>query len=107
MSGHDHADVDRNGAVAAHPFHLPLFQYAQQLGLHHQRHVADFIQEQGAAMSLLSISSPGTAAQLRVTNGPALRWLRSCSARAISSLPVPVSPRMQTRVSLAATLKLG
>ena len=53
--------------------------------------------------SSLSISSAGTAAQFRVTNGPPLRGLRSCSARAINSLPVPVSPRMQTRVSLAAT----
>ena len=50
-----------------------------------------------------SISSAGTAAQFSVTNGPSRRGLRSCSARAISSLPVPVSPRMQTRVSLAAT----
>ena len=50
-----------------------------------------------------SISSAGTAAQFRVTNGPARRALCSCSVRATSSLPVPVSPRMQTRVSLAAT----
>ena len=36
-------------------------------------------------------------------NGPACRGLFSCSVRAINSFPVPVSPRMQTRVSLAAT----
>ncbi len=50
-----------------------------------------------------SISSPGTAAQFSVTNGPSRRGLRWCSARAISSFPVPVSPMMQTRASLAAT----
>ena len=40
-----------------------------------------------------SISSAGTAAQFSVTKGPSRRGLRSCSARAISSLPVPVSPQ--------------
>ncbi len=50
-----------------------------------------------------SISSAGTAAQLSETKGADCRGLFSCSVRAISSLPVPVSPRMQTRVSLAAT----
>ena len=53
--------------------------------------------------SSLSISSGGIAAQLTLTNGPAdtelLRWI----ARAISSLPVPLSPAMNTVVSLAAT----
>src|ERR1017187_9881527 len=53
--------------------------------------------------SSLSINSAGTAAQFKVTNGPPLRGLRSCRARAMSSLRVPVSPRMQTGVSLAAT----
>ena len=36
-------------------------------------------------------------------NGPETRGLRSCRVRATSSFPVPVSPRMHTRVSLAAT----
>ena len=40
-----------------------------------------------------SISSAGTAAQFRVTNGPPWRGLCSCSVRATSSLPVPVSPQ--------------
>ena len=50
-----------------------------------------------------SINSAGTAAQFKVTNGPEARGLRSWIVRATSSLPVPVSPRMQTRDSLAAT----
>ena len=31
-------------------------QHAQQLGLHHQRHVADFVQEQRAAVRLLELA---------------------------------------------------
>ncbi len=45
----------------------------------------------------------GTAAQFCEINGPFFRGLFSCSVRATSSLPVPVSPRIQIRVSLAAT----
>ena len=50
-----------------------------------------------------SISSAGTAAQLSVTKGPACRALFWWIVRAISSLPVPVSPWIATRDSLAAT----
>ena len=50
-----------------------------------------------------SISSEGTAAQLTLTNGRSRRALRSWIARATSSLPVPVSPRMHTRDSVGAT----
>ena len=50
-----------------------------------------------------SINSAGTAAQFSAINGPDERGLLSCSVRATNSFPVPVSPRMQTRVSLAAT----
>ena len=56
MRGHDHAHIHRNGAVAAHALHLPLFQHAQQLGLHHQRHVADLIQKQRAVVGLLELA---------------------------------------------------
>ena len=126
VRGDDHAHVHRDGLVAADALHLALFQHAQQLGLHGERHVADFVEEERAARcacsnlpmwrdaapvnepfswpkSSDSISSAGTAAQLRVTNGPLRRGLLSCSVRATSSLPVPVSPQMQTRDSLAAT----
>ncbi len=39
-----------------------------------------------------SSSVSGTAAQLMATNGPAARRLRWWIARAMSSLPVPLSP---------------
>ncbi len=50
-----------------------------------------------------SINSAGTAAQFSVTNAFSRRGDFSWIARATNSFPVPVSPRMQTRVSLAAT----
>ena len=46
--------------------------------------------------SSLSIRSRGMAAMLRATNGRARRGLKSCSARATSSLPVPDSPSTST-----------
>jgi hypothetical protein len=49
--------------------------------------------------SSLSISSEGSAAQLTATNGPAARALAACRARAVSSLPVPVSPTIRTVAS--------
>ena len=63
VGGHDHAHVHGDGAVAADALHLPLFQDAQQLGLHHQRHVADFVQEQRAAVGLFEFAQvPGGGA---------------------------------------------
>ena len=44
------------------------------------------------------------AAQLSLTNVRSRRGLRSCSARAINSFPVPVSPRMSTVEPVAATV---
>jgi hypothetical protein len=46
--------------------------------------------------SSLSISSRGIAAMLIATNGPERRLPKSCSARATSSLPVPLSPVIST-----------
>ena len=45
------------------------------------------------------------AAQLSFTNVRPLRGLRSCTARAISSLPVPVSPHTSTVESVGATVR--
>jgi hypothetical protein len=53
--------------------------------------------------SSLSMSAGERAAQLIATNGPALRRLRAWIERAMSSLPVPVSPWMSTDASLSAT----
>ena len=43
------------------------------------------------------------APQLMVTKGPLARGDRLCSSRAISSLPVPVSPVISTEMSVPAT----
>ena len=53
--------------------------------------------------SSLSTRCSGRAPQLTATSGPSARPLPSWMARATSSLPVPVSPRMSTVASLAAT----
>ena len=50
-----------------------------------------------------SISELASAAQSTITNGPAARADASWIARAASSLPVPVSPRISTGASLCAT----
>ena len=46
--------------------------------------------------SSLSSSDSGRAAQLTATNGRLRRGDASCTARATSSLPVPVSPKIST-----------
>ncbi len=46
----------------------------------------------------------GRAPQLTATKGPFRRVLAACRARAKSSLPVPVGPRISTVLSLSATL---
>src|SRR5437867_1975469 len=50
-----------------------------------------------------SIRSFGRAAQLILIHGPSARRLRSWSAFAISSLPVPLSPTISTLASASAT----
>jgi hypothetical protein len=51
----------------------------------------------------LSSSPRGIAAQLSLTNARSLRVLKSWIARAMSSLPVPVSPRIITPESVGET----
>ncbi len=49
--------------------------------------------------------SPGaSAAQFTLTKARPALWDRLCTARAISSLPVPVSPEIKTVESVGATL---
>ena len=50
-----------------------------------------------------SSSVSGIAAQLTLTNGMSRCALRWCTARATSSLPVPVSPVISTVLRVAAT----
>ncbi len=53
--------------------------------------------------SSLSMSVSGMAAQFTGMNGPLARGERAWRARATSSLPVPVSPRMVTAASAGAS----
>jgi hypothetical protein len=100
-------------------------QEAQQLDLQCQGNVADLVQEQGAARRHLDLAGrglnragesaafkaeqlglqrfSGIAAQLMATNGPDARRLFSCTARASSSLPVPLAPSSMTDTSAGAT----
>ena len=48
----DEAEVDRHRGAAAERLHLPVLQHAQQARLHRQRHVADLVEEQRAAVRL-------------------------------------------------------
>lgn len=87
--------------------------------------VADLIQEQRTPISRLEQSAPVTVGsgerplavpknsdlarspvmvpQSTGTKGLFLRWLCSCSSRAICSFPVPEAPRMSTEMSERAT----
>ena len=111
---------------SADPLHLGAVQRAQELGLEVERHLADLVEEERALVGLLE----GPLAQpLGAGEGPLLvaeelalheglrdgravhrderavaaRGERAWSARATSSLPVPVSPRMVTAVSAGAS----
>ena len=48
VGGGDESHVDFHTAVAADGFKLPLLKHSQELDLSFERHVADFIEEQGA-----------------------------------------------------------
>ncbi len=63
VCGDDYSDIHGDRLVAADALHFSLLQHAQQLGLHECGHVADFVQEQRAAMGLLKLAQmPGCGA---------------------------------------------
>jgi hypothetical protein len=119
----DHARVDLDRAVAADAPDFTVLESAQQAHLHVRAHFADFIEEKRAAVRLFkqqplrreiapvnapfswpksSLSSrlSGIAPQLIATNGPFLRGELKWMARASTSLPLPLSPRINTSESL-------
>ena len=56
MGGDHDAHIHGGGLVGADALHLAFFEHAQQLGLHGGGHVADFVEEQRAAMGLLEFA---------------------------------------------------
>ena len=114
----DHAHVDADQFAPADAEELALGQHAQQPRLQRQRHVADLVEEQRAAVGLFEAA--GVAARgagegagfvaeqfafqqfgrnrggVERDEGLRARGDSRCSARATSSLPVPVSPVIST-----------
>jgi hypothetical protein len=60
MRGDDDPRANRNRFVPANPFDFSLFEYSQKLGLHVQRHVADFVQKYRSLVCLLKFSDVAT-----------------------------------------------
>src|SRR5438046_799971 len=56
MSGRDDPNVGLHRFGAADPLESLFLEQSQDLGLKRQRHVADFIEEDGAAVALLELS---------------------------------------------------
>ena len=53
VGGGDDAHIHFDGAVAADPFEFPFLEDAQQLGLDLGRDLADFVEQDGAAVGQL------------------------------------------------------
>src|SRR6516162_1787310 len=53
----DHTHVYPNRAAASHALELALLQYAQELRLHRQWHIANLVKKQSAPMCLLEFSN--------------------------------------------------
>ena len=118
MGGGDdaHVGLDRRATTDGRVF--ALLEHAQQAGLRLERHVADLVEEQRAALGLLEAALrallragegallvaeqlaldqlAGDRGQLSATNGPCGAGPLSCRTRATSSLPVPDSPAIMT-----------
>src|SRR5690242_1110925 len=56
MSGDEDADIHLRGLIASDALDLSFFEGAKQLGLHGKRHIADFVEEEGAAIGLLEFA---------------------------------------------------
>ncbi len=118
VHGGDNPGVGAPCAGASQPFKFTAFDHALQFGLKLQEQFADFIQEDRRSTGQfemsrlgrrgpgegpffpteqpLSINSRRRAARFTFTIARLPRRLSSCRARAISSLPVPVSPMINT-----------
>ena len=56
VRGADHVQVDRNRLIASERDHFAFFDDPQQSGLQHERHVADLVQKQRAAVGLKNLA---------------------------------------------------
>ena len=63
MRGGDHAHVGLDRLVAADAIELAVGQHAQQARLQLERHVADLVEEQRAALGLLEAAAALRAAR--------------------------------------------
>ncbi len=59
VRGRDDADIDRLGFIAADALDLTFFKHAKQFHLHIGRHVADFVEKDGAAVRRLESALAG------------------------------------------------
>ncbi|EAU66790.1 hypothetical protein STIAU_1021 [Stigmatella aurantiaca DW4/3-1] len=59
VGGGDDARTQLDALDAAHALELALLEHAQELGLEHQRHVADLVQEDGAVLGQLELALLG------------------------------------------------
>src|SRR5215468_3152125 len=53
MGGDDHSHVHLHRAGSTDALHFTLFQHTQELRLHRERHIADFVEKERAAVCLL------------------------------------------------------
>jgi len=127
VGGSQDAHVHAPHPVLAQAAQFVAVQEAEQLHLHRGGEVADFVQEDGAAVgrleetdaiavstregpracpnSSLSMRFSGMAPQLMATSGAAARALHACTSLANTSLPVPVSPKMRAGSRLRAAMR--
>src|SRR5437660_481831 len=56
MRGNNHPYIYSDRLISADAFYLALFEHAQQFCLHRQRHVTDFIEEDGPVICLLELA---------------------------------------------------
>ena len=126
IGGGDNPDIHINFPGAAHGCEAGFLDGPQELYLQKHRQLTDFIHKNRAGVgslkqaglichspvnapltwpkNSLSMSMSGIPPQLTTTKGLSLRLELSWMARAISSLPVPLSPLMSTLVFCGADL---
>ena len=130
ISRGDQAYVDRTFTSRAHRAYRAFLDRPQEFSLRFRPHLGDLIEEEGAALSsaekpeILRVGAAegaplvakeltfnevlGDRCELNAMTGALFLLPASCSARATSSFPVPLSPTIRTvpRVFAAASILL-